>query len=136
MHRSVLVADSGDIYELLYPWSKYEDDAPKPQAKFDYFGVGGRFEGYFHLKQPRQLRKFFGLFSAGSTTRVSVAKKYEIDQDSLLRDPPAALFFRGELYECPLFAEGDKLSKWKMEFAQQFAQVPDDSTLQIVDAHS
>jgi hypothetical protein len=83
----------------------------------------------------RQLRRFFGLLRAGQTSRVSVAQKSEIDQEAFLADPPAALFFRDRLYECPLFAEGAALAKWQAEFRQRFAEIPDETILQIVDAH-
>jgi hypothetical protein len=136
MHTCVLVADSRDIYEALDRFTKYDHDEPKPDSRWDFFGIGGRFEGALPLRQPRQVRRFFGLLPAGQTSRVSVAKKSEIDQQAFLTDPPTALFFRGELYECPLFAEGEVLAKWQTEFRQRFAEIPDDTALQIVDAHS
>jgi hypothetical protein len=136
MHTSVLVADDRDIYDALDRFTKYDHEPPKPDSKWDFFGIGGRFEGALPLKQPRKVRRFFGLFPAGQTNRASVAKKFEIDQQAFLADPPAALFFRDQLYECPLFAKGEALAKWQAEFRQWFAEIPDDTTLQIVDAHS
>lgn len=136
MHTCVLVADGRDIYEALDRFTKYDHDEPKPDSRWDFFGIGGRFEGALPLSQPRQRRRFFGLLPARQTSRVSVAKKSEIDQQAFLADPPAALFFRDQLYECPLFAEGEALAKWQAEFRQRFADIPDDTTLQIVDAHS
>ena len=136
MHTCVLVAEDGEIYAVLDRFTKYDHEDPKPDSRWDFFGIGGRFEGALPLRRPRQLRRFFGLLSAGQTSRVSVAKKSEIDQQVFLADPPTALFFRGELYECPLFAEGEALAKWQAEFRQRFADIPDDTTLQIVDAHS
>lgn len=136
MHTCVLVADDRDIYDALDRFTKYDYEEPKPDSKWDFFGIGGRFEGALPLKQPRKLRRLFGLLPAGQTSRVSVAKKSEIDQQAFLAEPPVALFFRDQLYECPLFAEGEALAKWQAEFRQRFAQIPDDTTLQIVDAHS
>src|SRR5262245_28136849 len=136
MHTCVLVADDGDIYDALKRFTNYDHEAPKPDSKWDYFGIGGCFEGALPLKQPRKLRRFFGLLSAGQTSRVSIAKKSEIDQEAFLAEPPVALFFRDHLYECPLFAEGEALAKWQAEFRQRFTEIPDDITLQIVDAHS
>jgi hypothetical protein len=138
MHTCILVADNGDIYDVLYPWSDYDNDpnARQPHAKFDWFGIGGRYAGALPLKQPRMLSKFFGLLPPGESRRVSVAKKSEIDLQVFLAEPPAALFFRGSLYESPLFAQGEALEKWQAEFRDRFAQIPDDITLQIVDAHS
>ena len=136
MHTCVLVADSRDIYEALARFTNYEDDEPTADSRWDYFGIGGRYEGALPLRKSRPLRRFFGLLPAGETTRVSVAKKSEIDQQAFLVEPPAALFFRDQLYESPLFAEGDELLQWQAEFRQRFAEIPDDTTLQIVDAHS
>ena len=136
MHTCVLVADERNIYEALNRFSNHDHDEPKPDSRWDYFGIGGRYEGALPLKHPRKLRRFFGLLPAGETSRVSVAKKSEIDQETFLADPPAALFFRDQLYESPLFAEGEALATWQAEFRQRFAAIPDDTTLQIVDAHS
>ena len=136
MHTCVLVADDRDIYEALDRFTKYDHEPPKPESKWDFFGIGGRFEGALPLKQPRKLRRFFGLLPAGEASRVSVAKKSEIDQQTFLADPPAALFFCDQLYESPLFAEGEELAKWQTQFRRLFAEIPDHTTLQIVDAHS
>jgi len=136
MHTCVLVADDRDIYDALGRFTKYDHEAPKPDSKWDYFGIGGRFEGALPLKQPRKLRRFFGLLPARQTSRVSIAKKSEIDEEAFLAEPPVALFFRDQLHECPLFAKGEALEKWQSEFRQRFAEIPDDTTLQIVDAHS
>lgn len=136
MHTCVLVADDRDIYDALNRFTNYSDEARKLESKWDFFGIGGRFEGALPLKQPRQLRRLFGLLPAGQTSRVSIAKKSEIDQQVFLDEPPAALFFQDQLYEGPLFAEGEALQKWQDEFRHRFAEIPDDTTLQIVDAHS
>lgn len=136
MHTCVLVADGRGIYEVLDRFTNYDHEPKKPDSRWDYFGIGGRFEGALPLKQPRQLRRFFGLLPAGQTSRVSVAKKSEIDEVTFLADPPTALFFRDQLYECPLFAKDEELAKWQAEFRQRFAEIPDDTILQIVDAHS
>jgi hypothetical protein len=136
MHACILVADDGNIYEVLDHFANYDGASSNPEAKFDYFGIGGRFEGALPLKQPRKLRKFLGLLPTGRTTRVSVARKSEVDQHAFLAEPPVGLFFRGKLYECPLFAEGEALTRWQDEFRRRFAEIPDDTLLQIVDAHS
>jgi hypothetical protein len=134
----ILVADEGNIYELLFPWSDYNvpEKDRQPYARFDWFGLAKDEEWFLPLKTPRKLRKFFGLLPAGQTMRVSVAKKSEIDQDAFLASPPAALFFKGKLYESPFFAEGAELAKWKDEFRNRFKDIPDNATLQVVDAHS
>ena len=136
MHMCVLVADDRDIYDALHRFTKYDHEPLKPESKWDFFGIGGRFEGALPLKQPRKLRRFFGLLPAGQTSKASVAKKSEIDQQAFLTEPPTALFFRDKLYVCPLFAKGEVLQNWQAEFRKRFAEIPDDTTLQIVDAHS
>jgi hypothetical protein len=45
-------------------------------------------------------------------------------------------FFRDRLYECPLFAKGEAIARWQADFRRLFNEIPDDTTLQIVDAHS
>ena len=68
---------------------------------------------------------------------MSVAKKSEIDQQAFLHQRvPGALYFRGSLYQAQPFATGEALEKWRAEFLKYFAEIPDDITLQIVDAHS
>lgn len=136
MHTCVLVADDRNIYEILDPFANYDGDSAKPQAKWDYFGVGGRFEGRLPLKQPRTVRRFFGLIPVGRTKRASVARKSEIDQEAFLANPPAAIFFRDKLHECPLTNDAELIDKWDVEFRERFAEIPDDTVLQIVDAHS
>ncbi len=136
MHTCVLVADEGNIYVVLDRFTNYEHEQPKPDSRWDYFGIGGRFEGALPLRQPRKLRRFFGLLPAGETSQVSVAKKAEVHAESFLADPPAALYFRGKLYECPLDADADGLKRWQEEFRKLYADIPDETKLQIVDAHS
>jgi hypothetical protein len=135
MHTCILVADEGDIYKLLAPFADYAGESSGSEPKFEYFGIGGRFEGALRLKQPQRLRKCFGLLPAGETTRASSAKKSEIDQHALLADPPAAFFFRGQLYMSPYFAEREALAQWQSEFRRRFSEVPEERMLRIVDAH-
>jgi hypothetical protein len=131
-----MVADDGDIYILLDRFTNYDEKSSGPEAKWDWFGVGGQWKDMLKLNRPRKLRRFFGLLPAGETTTTAVAKKSEIDQEALLADPPAALFVDNVLYECPIFAEGDDYERWKVRFAELFKAIPNDRTLQIVDAHS
>jgi len=107
-----------------------------PDGRFDFYEVGGRWNGFLQLRQPRQLRRFFGLFPAGYATRVSSAKKSQIDQQALLADPPAALLFRGQWFASQIFAKGEALKTWLEEFSRHFSEIPDDTTLTIVDVHS
>jgi hypothetical protein len=136
MHACVLVADEGEIYELLNRFANYDGDEEKPEARWDYFGIGGLFEGALPLKTPRTVRRLFGLLSSKQISHATIAKKAEIDCACFLAEPPAALYFRGVLYECPLFAQGDALARWDEEFRRVFASIPEDTTLRIVDAHT
>jgi hypothetical protein len=136
MHTSILIADKGNIYDLLEQFTNYCDDISKPTAKFEYFGISERIEDALPLKQPRKLRIFFGLLPAGKTTRAFVAKKSEIDQEAFLSDPPPAMFFRGHLYECSVNADRAAAAKWQEDFRKRFSEIPDDTLLRIVDAHS
>jgi hypothetical protein len=136
MHTSILVADEGDIYDLLDRFANYDGESDKPEAKFDYFGVGGRFADTLPLKEPRPLRRLFGLLPAGHTTRATTARKSEIDEPALLVDPPAALFFRNQLHECPLSTDPAQLTSWQAHFRTLFARIPADAVLRMVDAHS
>ena len=136
MHACVLVADEGELYALLDHFAKNDGEEDKPEARWDYFGIGGRFEGALPLKSPRKIRRLFGLLPAKYISGASVAKKAEVDCERLLSDPPAAVYFLGKLHECPLFAEGEKLKRWEKEFRAVFDQIPADTTLRIVDAHS
>lgn len=136
MHFSLLVADDRDIYHVLDRFALYDHREPMPDSRWDYFGISSREDDALPLKRPRPLRRFFGLVSAGSTTCAWVAKKHEVDQPALLADPPAALFFRDRLYECPILCDGDALANWHAEFRRRFAEIPDDTTLQVVDVHS
>ena len=75
----------------------------------------GSFAGTLPHETARRRRLIFGLEpSLDGTSRVSVAMKSEIDQQAFLADPPAALLFNDQLYECPLFAEGEALAKWRL----------------------
>jgi hypothetical protein len=107
-----------------------------PKGRVDYYCVGGKWDGFLQLRQPRKLRRLFGLLPPGCTSRVSSAKKSEIDQQALLADPPAALLFRGQWFASPIFADGDALDTWKAQFSRRFSQIPDETTLTVVDIHS
>ena len=136
MHTFLLVAGEGKIPDLLEAFADYGAEGTNENAKFDWFEIGGRFGAVLPLKQPRQLRRFFGLLSAGSTSRVVSAKKSEVDQQTLLADPPAALLFSGQWSESEIFAKGEAADKWRTEFARLYSEIPDDTTLTIVDCHS
>ncbi|HSY19873.1 MAG TPA: hypothetical protein VK815_16135 [Candidatus Acidoferrales bacterium] len=135
MHTFLLVAGEGPIPALLEPFADYGGEGENENGKFDWFEVGGRFGAALPLKQPRQLKRFFGLLPGGTTARATTAKKSEVDSQALLADPPAALLFRGQWSESALFAQHEQAEKWRAEFARRFAEIPDDTTLTVVDIH-
>lgn len=137
MHACVLVADEGEIYKLLDRFARYDEDEEKPEARWDYFGIGGRFEGALPLKK-RRLRRLFGFLPVGWSGKASVAVKRDVDCGRFLREAPVVgLYFRGELHICPFtLTDDDVIATWQQEFRRLFAEIPDAATLRIIDAHS
>jgi len=136
MHTYLLVAGDEKVSDLLEPFADYGGEGTNNDAKFDWFEVGGRFGSALRLRSPRPLRKFFGLLPAGLTSCAVSAKKFEIDQQALLADPPAALLYNGNWSESAFFAKSDESEKWRVKFSHLFQEIPDDTTLTVVDCHS
>lgn len=134
MHTSVLVADDGDIYDLLDRFAAYDGEFRTEEARWDYMGIGGVFAGALPLTRRRSLRRWIP-FAPRLLTGASVARKFEVDNEALLAEPPMALFFRGRLHECPLSEEVHEVAEWRAMFRQLFADVPENAMLRIVDAH-
>src|SRR5436190_8482741 len=124
MHTYLLVAGGGEIPALLEPFADYGGEGQNPNGKFDWFEIGGRFGAALSLRQPRQVRRFFGLLLGGSTSRATSAKKSEVEQGELVADPPSALLFRGQWSASPPFAEAEAAAKWRAEFARLFTEIP------------
>ena len=55
MHTCILVADEGNIYELLDRFAEHEEDT-EPHGRFDHFGIGGRFDVQDLAPGPRRQR--------------------------------------------------------------------------------
>jgi hypothetical protein len=136
MHTYLLVAGDGKVPEMLEPFADYGGEGRNPNARFDWFEVGGRFGAALPLKAPRKLRRFFGVFPAGFTSKATEARKSEVDQQALLEDPPAALLFRGQWLASPIVLEGKLPETWRSQFADAFVQIPDGTLLTVVDCHS
>ncbi|MBA4149429.1 MAG: hypothetical protein H0X66_15055 [Verrucomicrobia bacterium] len=119
----LLVAGDGNIPDLLEPFADYGGEGTNPNAKFDWFEIGGRFGPSLSLKQPRQLRRFFGLLPGGTASCVLNAKKSEVDLQSLLANPPAALLFQGQWSESVIFAKSQDAEEWRKEFTRLFEQI-------------
>ena len=135
MHIYLLVAGNGEIPDLLEPFADYGGEGTNNNAKFDWFKVGGMFKAGLRLKEPRKIKRFFGLFTR-STSTVIIAKKSEVDLEDLLRFPPHAFLFSGRWSESKLLPDEQEAAQWRAEFAQRMAEVPDDTTLTVVDCHS
>lgn len=145
-HYGVPVRDLAALATKMEDWQSAEGfvrdgrlgyiSKHNPNGRHDWYQVGGQWADALRLREPRQLRRFFGLLPAGQTLRATSARKAEIKEQALLADPPAALLFRGQWFASPIFAEGDTEAKWRAEFGQHFAEIPDETLLTVVDVHS
>src|SRR5438445_11218085 len=135
MHIYLLVAGDGKIPDLLEPFADYGGEGTNEKAKFDWFQVGGMFKAGLPLKQPRKTKRFFGL-STSSASSVIIAKKSEVDLEDLLKLPPHAFLFDGRWSESKILPDEQQAAQWRAELAQRLAEVPDDTTLTVVDCHS
>ena len=135
MHIYLLVAGEGKILDLLEPFADYGGEGTNANAKFDWFQVGGMFKAGLPLKQPRKIKRFFGLFTS-SASRVIIAKKSEVDLQDLLKAPPHAFLFDGRWSEHKLLPDDEEAAKWRVELERRFQEIQDDTTLTVVDCHS
>ena len=124
-------AEGGIESGRLFVWS-----TENPQAKYDWYEVGGRFSGYFRLTEPVPARWWQRLLGKGPIDRVNRAVKRQVDSKAVFADPPAALLVDGAWHECPMTSEEQKLKIWKAEFAALFDRLPTDAVLTAVDVHS
>ena len=135
MHLFLLVAGEGKMSDLLEPFADYGGEGKNENAKFDWFTVNGMFLQGIPLKQPRTTKRFFGLFTK-IASRVAVAKKSEIDLLELLKAPPHAFLFDGRWSDAKLLPNDDEAAEWSAELTRRLTEVPDDTTITVVDLHS
>ena len=135
MHTSILVADEGDVYDLLDRFADYDGESESDDARWDNFGVGGIFAGMLPLARRSRWRSWVP-FAPRWLLGASTARKSDVDHARFLLAPPSALFFRGVLHECPMTDDADLIADWEASFRDMYADIPEDATLQIVDAHS
>jgi hypothetical protein len=145
-HYGVPVTDLAALATKMQDWQSAEGlvrdgrlgyiSTQNPEGRHDWYQVGGQWADTLRLREPRPVRRFFGLLPAGSTLRATTATKAEIDQEALLADPPAALLFRGQWLASPIFAPDDAETRWRTEFSEHFARIRDDTLLTVVDVHS
>jgi hypothetical protein len=135
MHIYLLVAGDGKISDMLEPFADYDGNGTNNDAKFDWFQVGGMFKAGLPLKQPRKVKHFFGLFTTHASS-VIIAKKSEVDLQDLLKAPPHAFLSGGRWSESKLLPEKEELAIWRSELERRLQELPDDTTLTVVDYHS
>lgn len=123
--------DGGVEDGRLFRWT-----TSNPQAQYDYYKIGGRFDGYLELLRPRPLGFLGRLFGAKPKSRVNVARKSEVDLEAIRKDPPAALLLDGEWHECPISTDPEVLAEWDARFTELFDSIAPDALLTVVDVHS
>lgn len=124
--------EEGGVEEgRLYRWS-----TSNPQSKFDWYELGGRFEGFLRLKQPRQPTGWRKLIGRKPVERVNQALRSDIQEGPLLADPPTAVLRGGVWSECPFTSDAAELERWRQEFGGLFESIPSDALLTVMDIHS
>lgn len=107
-----------------------------PQAKFDWYTIGGRFSGYLRLLDPRAPSFLGRLLGKKPTDRVDQARKRELVLDHVLDDPPVGLVANGSWIDRGWSADEAADEQWKQQFAERFRRVDDDELVTVVDLHS
>ncbi|HEX7862877.1 MAG TPA: hypothetical protein VF773_21270 [Verrucomicrobiae bacterium] len=145
-HYGVPVTDLGTLATKMQDWRNDEGfvrdgrlgyiSTYNPRGRHDWYQIGGAWANALKLRQPRK-RRLFGIIPVGTTLRATTATKCEIDQQALLANPPTSLLFNGEWFASPIYPYSDEAdAKWRAEFAEHFARIPDDILLTVVDLHS
>jgi hypothetical protein len=143
MHACLLVIGD-DVAKQLEPFmdpaafesSVGSEDSPRsPDAKYDFYIIGGKWKHLLELKSPRKVPGLFGLFTKG-IDKTHTALKSEIREDALLSHPPVSLLNAG-VWEDAKFAIGKPSDDdWRRHFEQMFRSLPDSARLTIVDYHA
>ncbi|HEX6098284.1 MAG TPA: hypothetical protein VF432_18300 [Thermoanaerobaculia bacterium] len=107
-----------------------------PNAKFEWYKIGGAFSGYLHLRQPRQPSAFGRMLGRKAVERVDHALKREIVIEEVLDSPPFALLANGVWVEQGWSQDAPSDDAWRQQFAQRFHLLPDDAPLTVVDIHT
>jgi hypothetical protein len=111
-------------------------DTGNRNGKYDFYQIGGRFDGRLQLKRARQPSAWRKLIGAKPQDRANQARKSEVVPEPILADPPAAVLMDGQWHECPLTLNQTELDAWRRRFAELFAAIPDDALLTVADLHS
>jgi hypothetical protein len=115
----------------LFFWTK-----SNPQSKYDWYALGGRFDGFLRLRHPAPVSAWRRLLGGKPSDRANQARKGQVDTEALVANPPSALLMDTVWRECPFSSDPAVVDGWKREFALAFAPIPEDALLTIMDLHS
>jgi hypothetical protein len=124
-------AEGGVEDGRLFYWS-----TTNPQAMFDWYEIGGRFNGYLRLREAVPPSWWDRLLGRRAAAGVNRAPKRDVASEPLLANPPTALLLEGQWHLCPITRDKAEVAAWRKQFAALFRAIPDDATLTAVDVHS
>jgi hypothetical protein len=143
MHACLLVIGD-DVEKQLEPFmdpAAFESpadgvDSPRsPNAKYDYYVLGGKWKHRLELKSPRKVPGWFGLFTK-EINKTHTALKSEIKEDALLSHPPVSVLHAGVWEDAKFIIGRPPDDSWRRRFEQIFRSLPDSASLTIVDYHA
>jgi hypothetical protein len=115
-------------------WSKQN-----PNAKFEWYKIGGRCKDFLRLKKPR--KSFWSFLGAKPTLTVDQAMIEEVDLDDLrVKNPLYFILMNGQWYK-----EGQSLVdsldgkidlEWQKQYRILIDSIPPNTKITIVDIHS
>jgi hypothetical protein len=145
-HFHVLATDLQTLALKMPEWQRAEGGVESgrlffwttdnPQAKFDWYEEGGRFNGYLQLAVPVAPTGWRRLFGARTKDRANRALKRDVKLEPILAAPPAALLWNGQWRECPITTDHEQIETWNQRFREMFAEIAGDSWLSAIDIHS
>lgn len=107
-----------------------------PNSKFDFFKIGGRFDGYLRLRAPRRPSLLGRLVGKKEISQVNRAFKHEIETQAVVENPPFAILVGEAWVEQGWSSEAPNDDQWRQQFAQRFAAVGESEMITVVDVHS
>ena len=141
MHASLLVIGD-NIEEQMKPFidpfafdSEPADYVRGPNAKYDYYSIGGNFRHMLELKHPRKEPYMFGLLKK-EVTKTCSAKKSEINVESLLLHPPVSVLINGVWEDADFIIGQAPNEDWLKRFDEIFSSLPESAKLTILDYHT
>lgn len=101
-----------------------------PNAKFDWYTIGGRWKGYLKL----------GIKKVNKNDVADQARFNEINIDELTRDVPGFVLKNGQWHEDHLslseLLEGKVSSEWRSAYEKILKEMPGDTLVTVIDIHS